>query len=172
MFASSVMLGFGQGFQPVCGFNYGARLYDRVKKAFWFCVRFSSAGLLITAALLAVFAPQVIALFRKEDLEVIRIGALGLRLHCISLPFIAFTVGSNMMTQTIGKAMEASLLAISRQGLFLLPALFILTPFLGLLGIQLSLPVSDLASFLVAIPLTRGVLRHMGKDEKEHTPPA
>jgi putative MATE family efflux protein len=171
MFASSVMLGFGQGFQPVCGFNYGARLYGRLKRAFWFCVRFSSAGLLVVAVLLAFFAPQVIALFRKEDLEVIRIGALGLRLHCISLPFMAFTVTSNMMTQTIGKAMEASLLAVSRQGLFLLPALFILTPLLGLLGIQLSLPVSDLSSFIFAIPLTGKVLRRMGRDERSGTQP-
>jgi putative MATE family efflux protein len=171
MFAGSIMLGFGQGFQPVCGFNYGAGLYDRLKKAFWFCVRLSSAGLLIIAILLSIFAPQVITLFRKGDPEVIRIGALGLRLHCISLPFIAFTVMSNMMTQTMGKAVEASLLAISRQGLFLLPALLILTPLLGLLGIQLSLPVSDLSSFIFAIPLTGKVLRRMGRDGKEPAAP-
>jgi Na+-driven multidrug efflux pump len=66
-----------------------------------------------------------------------------------------------MMTQTIGKSVEASLLAMSRQGLFLLPALFILTPLLGLLGVQLSLPVADICAFLLAIPLTARVLREM-----------
>jgi putative MATE family efflux protein len=160
MFASSAMLGIGQGFQPVCGFNYGAKRYDRVKKGFWFCVKITSTGLFLIAAVTALFAAQIIALFR-DDPEVIRIGVVSLRLHCISLPFIAWVVMCNMMTQTIGKSLEASLFAMSRQGLFLLPALFILTPFLGLLGVQLSLPVADILSFFLAIPLAARVLREM-----------
>ncbi|MFP3040491.1 MATE family efflux transporter [Treponema primitia] len=158
--AGSIMFGFGQGFQPVCGFNYGAKLYARLKRAFWFCIRLSSAGLLLTSVVFAIFAPRIIALFRNDP-EVIRIGALGLRLHCISLPFTAWLVICNMMTQTIGKALEASLLSMSRQGIFLLPALFILTPLKGLLGIQLSLPASDIVGFIVAIPLATRVLRQM-----------
>ncbi|MCL1874611.1 MAG: MATE family efflux transporter, partial [Clostridiales bacterium] len=135
MFAFSVVLGFGQGFQPVCGFNYGAKLYSRVKKAFWFCVRICFAGLLLLALVMAVFAPNIIALFRKDDLDVITIGARGLRLNCISLPLMAIVVMVNMMTQTMGKALEASIVAFSRQGLFLIPCLFIMGPLLGLWGI-------------------------------------
>jgi putative MATE family efflux protein len=163
MFANSMMLGFGQGFQPVCGFNYGAKLYGRVKKAFWFCVRIASLGLLVIAVVMAVFAPQIIAIFRKDDPEVIRIGALGLRLHCISMPFVAWVIMCNMMTQTMGKAFYASLCAISRQGLFLLPALFIFTRLgnLGLLGIQISLPVADILGFILAIPVAAAVLGRM-----------
>ncbi|MDR2619208.1 MAG: MATE family efflux transporter [Treponema sp.] len=161
MFAGSAMLGFGQGFQPVCGFNYGAKLYGRVKKAFWFCVRLSAGVLFAAGILLAGFAPEIIALFRRDDPEVIRIGTLGLRLYCVSLPFSAWVVMSNMMTQTIGKALEASLISMSRQGLFLLPGIFILSPFLGLLGIQLALPAADLAAFVFAIPITVKVLKGM-----------
>jgi Na+-driven multidrug efflux pump len=167
MFASSAMLGIGQGFQPVCGFNYGAKHYNRVKQGFWFCVKITTIGLTFIALGVAVFAPRIIALFRKDDLEVIRIGTLSLRLHCASLPFNALVVMANMMTQTIGKSLEASILATSRQGLFLLPALFILTPLLGLLGVQSSLPAADVLSFFLAIPILVRVLREM----KEETAP-
>jgi len=163
MFAASVVLGFGQGFQPVCGFNYGAKLYSRVKKAFWFCARFCSGALLVIAIVMALFAPNIIALFRKDDLEVIAIGALGLRLQCISLPFAAIIIIVNMMTQTMGKALEASVVALSRQGLFLIPSLFILGPLLGLNGIQLARPVSELASLVVVIPIMIRILKTLSE---------
>jgi len=159
MFAASVVLGLGQGFQPVCGFNYGAKLYSRVRKAYWFCVRFCSISLLVLSTLMAIFAPQLIALFRKDDLDVIAIGTIGLRLHCLSLPLMGFVVISNMMTQTMGKAMEASIVALSRQGLFLIPSLFILSPIFGLRGIQLASPVSDFTSLIIVIPLILRILR-------------
>jgi putative MATE family efflux protein len=151
--ANAIILGIGQGFQPVCGFNYGARRYDRVKKAFWFCVKIVTAVLFFGGALLAIFAPRIIALFRKEDLEVIRIGARSLRLNCFAMPFAGWIILANMMIQTMGKAKEASLLALARQGLFLIPFLFILTPGLGLLGIQISQPASEIAAFFFSIPL-------------------
>ncbi|MDR0891320.1 MAG: MATE family efflux transporter [Mediterranea sp.] len=160
MVATSTMLGFGQGFQPVCGFNYGAHLWQRVREGFWFAMRIAFGGLIILAVLLAIFAPQIIAVFR-DDPEVIRIGIIGLRLTCISLPFSAWIVMTNMLTQTIGRAKEASLLAISRQGLFLYPALAALVPTFGLLGIQLATPAADMMSFLLAIPICIKVLRSL-----------
>jgi putative MATE family efflux protein len=164
MFAGSALIGFGQGFQPVCGFNYGAKLYGRVKRAFWFCVKLSFFVLLGIAALLFVFAPGVISLFRKDDPEVIRIGALSLRMLCAVFPFTGWVVMCNMMMQTIGKPVEASLLAMSRQGLFLIPLLFILSFPLGLFGIQLCLPLSELMAFFFAIPLVVKVLLQMKPD--------
>jgi putative MATE family efflux protein len=161
MFASSAMIGFGQGFQPVCGFNYGAKLYDRVKRAFWFCVRVSIIFLIVVAVTLAIFAPQIISRFRKDDAEVLRIGILSLRLHCISLPFTAWIVLAGFFTQNTNSPLQASLIATARQGIFLIPSLFILTSFLGLLGVQLSPLVSDMAAFLFSIPLTIGVLRKL-----------
>jgi len=170
MFATSVVLGFGQGFQPVCGFNYGARLYSRVKKAFWFCVRFCCSSLFVISIFLAIFAPNIIALFRKDDLDVIAIGAFGLRLQCISLPFTAGIIMVNMMTQTMGKALEASIVALSRQGLFLLPSIFILGPLLGLDGIQLARPVSEIASLVVVIPVLIRTLKILSAPDKiNHT---
>jgi putative MATE family efflux protein len=167
MFAGSALIGFGQGFQPVCGFNYGAKLYGRVKKAFWFCVKSSFVVLVVIAAAVFIFAPQVIALFRRDDPEVIRIGALSLRMQSISFPFTGWVVRCNMMMQTIGKPVEASLLAMSRQGLFLLPLLLILAPLQGLFGIQLSQPISDALAFFFAIPIAARILAQMKPDEPQ-----
>jgi len=161
MFANSTILGIGQGFQPVCGFNYGAKLYSRVRKSFWFCARICIIGLFIVCIALAAFAPGIIALFRKDDLEVITIGTRGLRLNCISLPFMGLVMMVNMMTQTMGKALEASVVAGARQGIFLIPSLFILGPLLGLLGVQLCTPVADLMSLLIAIPIMIRILRQL-----------
>ena len=162
--ANYALIGFGQGFQPVCGFNFGAKRYDRVKKGFWFCVRVSAVVLSILAVAGYIYAPQIIALFRRNDPEVILVGTLALRLQCISFPLMSWVILNNMMLQTIGKAFKASLLAVSRQGLFLLPVLFILTPYLGVLGIQLSQPIADIATFLLAIPLGIGVLKEMKEE--------
>jgi putative MATE family efflux protein len=169
MLAGFAMLGFGQGFQPVCGFNYGAKLYSRVKKAYWFSVRVSFSILLVLSIVMAIFAPQIIAFFRKDDAELILLGARGLRLHCISLPFTVFVIMCNMMTQTMGKAFYASIVAICRQGFFLLPALFFFSRFLdlGVLGIQLSIPVADILGFFLVIPITTIVMKGMGASPAE-----
>jgi putative MATE family efflux protein len=163
LFATSALLGFGQGFQPVCGFNFGARRYDRVKKAFWFCMKVCSSGLLVLAALGFIFAPEIIALFRRDDSEVIRIGTLALRVYCFPFPFLGWVILNNMMMQTTGKAVSASILALSRQGLFLVPLVFILERLFGLTGLQIAMPIADFCTFLLAIPLGLGVLREMGK---------
>jgi Na+-driven multidrug efflux pump len=97
---------------------------------------------------------------------VIRIGAFALRLQCATFPLVGWVVLCNMMMQTIGQPFEASLLAMSRQGLFLIPLLLIFSPFLGLFGIQLAAPVSDLGAFLLSIPIMVKVLRQM----KSETP--
>ena len=166
-FANSAIIGLGQGFQPVCGFNYGAKLYGRVRKAFWFTVSLACCVLLIGSIVGIAFAPQIIAIFRKEDLEVIKIGALSLRLQCIFLPLSAFVVGSNMMLQTIGKPVKASISAAARTGLFFVPAILILPQFFGLLGVQMSQAVADLCSFVLCVPLAGTTLLEMKRLEKE-----
>ena len=166
-FANSAIIGLGQGFQPVCGFNYGAKLYGRVRKAFWFTVSLAFCVLLIGSIVGIAFAPQIIAIFRKEDLEVIKIGALSLRLQCIFLPLSAFVVGSNMMLQTIGKPVKASISAAARTGLFFVPAILILPQFFGLLGVQMSQAVADLCSFVLCVPLAGTTLLEMKRLEQE-----
>ena len=154
-FANSVIIGYGQGFQPVCGFNYGAGNKKRVREAFWFCVKVSTVLLVIFGILGFVFSPKLIAVFRKDDLEVIRIGTLALRLQCITLPTLGWITMNNMMFQTCKWTVPASVLASARQGIFFLPMILILSATLGLLGVQMAQPVADVASFVLAYILNR-----------------
>jgi putative MATE family efflux protein len=167
LFATSALMGFGQGFQPVCGFNYGAKRYDRVKKAFWFCMKLCSSVLAVLAVLGFIFAPDIIALFRKDDLEVIRTGTLALRVYCFPFPLLGWVILNNMMMQTTGKAISASILALSRQGLFLVPLVFLLERWLGVLGIQIAMPIADFCTFLLSVPLGLRILRGMRGEPSE-----
>ena len=158
--ASSALIGFGQGFQPVCGFNYGARLWDRVREGFWFCVKVSTGFLILLTIPAIAFAPQVIALFRNDP-KVIEYGAAALRYQCLTFPLSGWVVCSNMTLQTVGRTVPASVLAVSRQGMCLIPALLILTPLLGFLGVQTAQPVADVATFIIALVLQLRFLREL-----------
>ena len=162
MFSNSAMLGFGQGFQPVCGFNYGARLYDRVKRGYFFLIKASVLGLLAVAAVEFCFAEEFVGIFR-DDPEVIDIGARALRLLCFTLPLNSFIISSNMLLQTTGQVVPASILGVARQ-LFLIPCLWIFTGLFELLGLQMAQPVADCMTFVVAIPMVIRFLRKLGKD--------
>lgn len=161
MFANSALIGFGQGFQPVCGFNYGAKLYGRVREGFFFCVKYAFIFLIVVSALCGIFAPEIVALFRREDQQVIETGALALRLQCITFPLNAWIVTSNMMLQSIGKALKASLIAAARQGYFFIPFILILSYLLGLLGVQITQAAADVCTFILSVPLSLSVLKEM-----------
>ena len=161
MFANSALIGFGQGFQPVCGMNYGASKYSRVREAFWFCVKVAVVFLTVVSVAGLVFAEPIVTLFRKDDPDVIRIGTLALRLQCMVFPLGAWIVMCNMMLQSIGKAVRASIVAAARQGLFFLPLILILPRMFGLLGVQMCQAVSDVFSLLLSIPLGISILKEL-----------
>ena len=162
-FAASVVIGFGQGFQPVCGFNYGAKLFKRVQEGFWFCVKFCTSVLLVAAVCGWIFSPNLI----KTDPLVIEYGSQALRLQALTFPLVGWITIANMMLQTIGKTVKASLLAMSRQFLFFVPVILTLPGFLGILGVQLSQPIADFCSFLLAVPLSISVLREMSHEQEQ-----
>lgn len=162
MFGASAMLGFGQGFQPVCGFNYGARLYDRVKKGFWFCVKVAASCLTVTALCGFIFAEDLIALFR-DDPDVIACGAVALRFQCVTFPVQAWVVSSNMLQQSIGRTVPATFLAVARQGLFFIPMVLILPAVLGLTGIQMAQSAADVLTFICALPIQFHVLKTLDR---------
>lgn len=166
MFANSALIGFGQGFQPVCGTNYGARKYGRVREAFYFCVKYAAIFLVIVSAAGFIFAEPLVRLFRREDADVIRIGTLALRLQCVVFPLNAWIVMCNMLLQTIGKAARASVVAAARQGIFFIPLIYILPVFFGLLGVQMCQTWSDIFTILLAVPLGIGILKELKEMEK------
>ena len=167
MFSGSALIGFGQGFQPVCGFNYGAKLYDRVRKGFWFCVKIGTVALAVIAGVMILLAPQVVYLFQKADPEVVELGITALRCQMLSLPFVAYVILNNMMLQTVGENARASILAMARQGLFFVPLILILPMIADFTGVMLAQPVADVCSFLLAIPLSTSFLRKMRRLEEE-----
>lgn len=167
MFSNSALIGFGQGFQPVCGYNYGARLYARVRRGFWFCIKVGAAMLAVLSIVEFVFAEPIVALFRKGDPLVTQIGAKALRYQAVTLTLNCVLIISNMMLQTTGMTVRASILGVARQGIFLIPAVYLLTGAFGLTGLQLAQPVADVLSFLLAFPMALSLLYQMKRMEKE-----
>jgi Na+-driven multidrug efflux pump len=161
------MLGFGQGFQPVCGFNYGAGLYSRVKEGFWFCVKVSAAVLIVVATVGFIFAPQLVSLFR-DDPDVIAFGARALRFNFATFWLQCWVVTSNMLMQSTGRTIPATFLAVARQGLFFIPIVLILPPLLGETGIQMAQSAADVLTFLCAVPIQTHVLRSFPADDLTH----
>lgn len=157
----SVLLGFGQGFQPVCGFNYGAKLYDRVKKAFWFCVKVSSVVMLILAVVLYFNAEFLVEKFSEDDLKLIEVGVKALRMQCFTLPLMGFIVLSNMCLQNTRKTVRATVVAMARQGVMLIPAIYVLNYFFELSGLIMAQPVADIATFILSLPMMITAIKEM-----------
>ncbi len=166
MFAFSVVLGFCQGFQPVCGFNYGAKLYGRVRESYLFAMTVSVVFLAVISAVGFVFAPQVVALFRSEDPELIAIGAVTLRWQCAAFPLVAVCTATNMLFQNIRMTFPATLLSVCRNGLFFLPAVLLLPMWLGLLGVQMAQAVADVFTFMLSLPYAVWIARKLKANGK------
>ncbi len=164
MFAFSVVLGFSQGFQPVCGYNYGAKLYGRVRASWLFASCVGTAFLLIISLVGILFAPQIVALFRSEDPALIEIGAETLRWQCAAFPLVALFTTTGMLFQNIRMTGPATLLSICRNGLFFLPALLLLPLWLGLQGVQMAQAVADVLTFLLCIPYAVWINRKLKND--------
>lgn len=151
MFIASMMIGIGQGFSPVSGYNYGAKRYDRVKKAYIFLVASGACVMSVFAAAAVVFAPQIIAAFRNDP-GVIEVGTVALRWQAAFLPLHALIVGTNMLMQSTRHIKAATFLSMNRQGVYFIPAILILPQFFGLFGVEISQAVADLFSTFTAIP--------------------
>lgn len=159
-FVNSVLIGYGQGFQPLCGFSYGAKLYARVREGFWFCVKMGTAFLLVVAVFGIIFAEEIVAIFR-DDADVIVVGAAAFRWQLLTYPLGAVVMYSNMMMQTIRKPIRASILSAARQGIFFIPAILIMPRLFGIQGVEATQALADLLSFLLAIPLCGSVLKEL-----------
>ena len=148
--AYMIMIGWGQGFQPICAMNYGAGQYDRVKKAFQLTVWTGTVFLILASAVLYVFAGQFIQMLSKNS-EVVFIGIRILRMQCLTMPLLGFLAVSSMFMQNTGQYFWALLISSSRQGIFYIPLLYLLPALYGRLSICLIQPVSDFLSFILAV---------------------
>ena len=149
-FVFALGLGIGQGFQPVCAFNYGAKKYDRLKQAFMVTVVMAEAVLIAMSAVCLLSSGRLIALFRNDP-RVIEIGTRALRLQMLTILFVPFTMAVEMLYQSTGNRLGASLLSSARSGLFFIPTLLLLSKIRGLSGIQEAQPVAYVLSFPLAL---------------------
>lgn len=155
----AIAIGLGQGFQPVCGMNYGAKKFDRVRQSYSFLVKVSASVMTVSAVLVFVFAPEIVRFFRDDD-AVVAVGALALRAQACVLPFHSLIFGTNMLLQVAGEKKSATFLSSMRQGLFFIPCIFLL-PHLArlfgaeeILGVQLTQAVCDMLAAICSVPFT------------------
>lgn len=152
--------GIGQGFQPVCGFNYGAHRLGRVKAAYYYTQKLALCFLGAITVLLFIFARQITGLFSDMH-EVIELGTLIQRWQCISIPFMGYSIIIGMLLQNINKYKQATIVALSRSGIFFVPSIILLPCLFGMQGVILAQPVADLCSFALAVPMQRKVIKEL-----------
>jgi len=163
MLVSSALIGFGQGYQPVCSFNYGANLKKRVKQGYFFCLKYGTLFLIVVATACFVFAPQIVSYFR-DDPDVIAIGSKALRFQAVTLPLMSGIVMTNMMLQSIGAGIKASISSSARSGIFFIPLLFAFSSLFGLTGVECAQAAADVCSMVLAIPFAYSELKKMNDE--------
>lgn len=172
-FAASALIGFGQGFQPVCGFNYGAKRYDRVRKAYYFCFKLSFVVLLFLSAAGIIFAEPITAALAGSSELAQSIAAFTLRAQLSIFPLMSWVTLTNMMLQNIGMTGRATLVAMTRQGLTFIPVVLglpLLVSALGyepLLGLELAQLFADALAFAISLPIGLQVLGEMKRAYSE-----
>ncbi|MCI8332086.1 MAG: MATE family efflux transporter [Clostridiales bacterium] len=160
MFIYSALIGFAQGFQPVCGFNWGAKRYDRVMQAYRFCLKVALIMLSALGVLFFLLASPLLSLFQKDE-AVLAIGIAALRFQCVGMPLQAVIMMGQFLTQSIGYGGRAAVIAMGRQGLFLIPGYLILPLFMQVTGIEAAQLVSDVFTFILTLFIMRGVMKNI-----------
>lgn len=162
MFIASIMIGVGQGFSPVSGYNFGAKRYDRVKQAYTFTL---TAGFILMgslATIIFIFANQIMNAF-INDLNVVKIGVAALRWQVAFLPFHSLIIGTNMLMQSTRHIKSATYLSMNRNGIYFIPAILILPRVIGLQGVEMAQFVADVLSAITAVPFAIYFFKKMSK---------
>ena len=159
-------IGIGQGFQPITGYNLGAKRYDRIREAFYTALKMAFVSVASIGVITFLFAPQLIAIFR-DDPEVVAFGVVTLRIQSLTMPFTGLAMVTNFLLQTSGKMWRATFLGSCRLGLVLGPVVLLLPQLLGQLGVQIAQPVTDILTTLIALPMAWGILRELHDLERQ-----
>lgn len=160
MFVMAMVVGLGQGFQPFCGYCYGAHLYDRLRHGFWFTVKTGFAFLVVFAFIVFCFAEQTISMF-SNDVIVVAVGSTALRWQLAVYPLNAYIMAGNMMLQTTRKPLRANILSSARKGIIFIPFIIIMPHLFGLMGVMMCQAVCDVVTFAIAIPIVRSAFNEM-----------
>ena len=159
----AVMVGYGQGFAPVAGYNYGAKKNDRVRKAIIFTILSQVIASAVTGILVWIFASSIISLFGEN--AALELGVLSLRMHAVSLPFMAVCLVSGMLFQAIGEIGKAILISSTRQGIFFLPLIWLLPMYFQENGVAVTQGISDILSGIFSLPFLLVAIRICRKNK-------
>jgi putative MATE family efflux protein len=166
VFSLLPLIGIGQGFQPIAGYNYGALRFDRVENALRVTRRTAFGTALIPFGAVMLFAPAIASVF-TTDAELIALAARAMRIVLVIIPLVALQVVGSIFFQAIGKARPALFLSLSRQIIFLIPALLILPSILGRVGVWIAFPVADLLAVAVTLAWVAAELRSIQRRAAE-----
>jgi putative MATE family efflux protein len=161
------IFGINQGVQPIIGYNYGAKRYDRVKEAYKLAVIFATIIVFFGWVVTRIFPEQLVYLFNNEDADLITFSTFAIKRFLMFLPIIGFQIVSANYFQAIGKPLHSALLGLSRQILVLIPALIILPKFFGLEGVLSAGPLSDIVSSVITGVFIFIELRSLDTQHKE-----
>jgi len=167
MFPFSIILGFGSGFQPVAGFNWGAKRFDRVRESYRFCSKVAIVGSVIMAVFVGFLADTFVVLFAGTDEEMRRIGVICMVSQCIALPVHAWVAVVNMFCAGLGNARGALALSTARQGSCFIPVLYPLAWIFGAYGIASVQAIADVLTLVLAVPIIRGMLKKVTAAEAD-----
>ena len=165
-FIFAVGLGIGQGFQPVSAFNYGAKKYGRVRKAFYFTWMAGEVLLGILAIVGIILSGNLVGIFR-DDRRVIEIGTVALRYQLLALFVQPFSICISMLFQSVGENKKAAFVSLLRSGACFIPLLVIFSSFFGLFGIQIAQPAADGLTFLFTLPIGVSYMLKLKRLEQE-----
>ncbi len=164
-FLFAIALGIGQGFQPVCAFNYGAGKYKRQREAYRFTLLLATIVLAVLTVFAMIFSGGLVRIFR-DDPAVIEIGTRALRLQCIAQLFLPVVMVTEMLMQSSGKKIPATVLSSLRGGVLFIPLLLILPPLRGLAGVQEAQPLSYLLSVPPALLMANSFFKHTPREDR------
>ena len=168
MFPFSIILGFGSGFQPVAGFNWGAKRFDRVRESYRFSAKVAFVGAFLMALVVGIFADRIIVLFAGTDPEMRRIGLICMVSQCVALPIHAWVAVVNMYCAGLGNAKGALALSTARQGSCFIPILYLLAWLFGAIGVAIVQAVADVLTLVLAIPILMNMQKKVNAAEEEY----
>ena len=167
----SGIMGFGQGFQPVAGYCWGARYYRRVRRAFWVSSLIGGIMAIIVATAMAIFSPQLVSVFAADDPDILSIGTLMIRTQCYTMLFHIWIMLVTSLFSALGRALSSAVLSLSRQVLCLIPSVIVLSKLFGVTGLAVSQAAADVLGLLIAVPLMIRFSKELNRLIAEHPLP-
>ena len=167
----SGIMGFGQGFQPVAGYCWGAKYYRRVRRAFWVSTLIGGIMAAVVATLMAIFTPQLVSVFAADDPDILSIGTLMIRTQCYTMLFHIWIMLVTSLFSALGRALSSAVLSLSRQVLCLIPSVIVLPKLFGVTGLAVSQAAADVLGLLIAVPLMLRFSKELNRLIAEHPLP-